>query len=241
MSKAKTKAVTPPAPKPATPPPPPDGWQHTPWTLFEDLYTQNQEWFNNLAAKTDYQDVWLATADVPLTEQGKRVTFVIFTAQLDYWKNKARDLEECLQDAGIKSRVPARLFKAALAGVDILARKERSQPVFGGFATVGYNWLADQHRGPDLSRAFGYKGKSFQDLRIASGIAAGPMKGGRGRIFPFHEAMRMLETRLARKRPVLDRRREIAERIWEYVKLRTDLQRREAIRRVLTTTGARCA
>ena len=251
MSKAKTKAVTPPAPKPATPP---VGWQDAAYGTLVKLAEQNPDWFTQLSKKTPNEIDWRSTATKGLPTDLKRIVFVLLSAQLRDWKDKARALEECLQDAGIDSRLPSSLVKLALTGLDIQAREQRQkerrevkrvlkkgdlrEQVFGGLITIEYDWLADQHPGPELSLAFGYGKKSFQDLRNACKIPKD--RGGRARIFPFEEAMLLLEKRLTRKRPSMERRTEIAAEIWKFLRPGADEKRRQALRQVLTTTGATC-
>ncbi len=252
MSKAKTKAVTPPAPKPATPP---VGWQDAAYGTLVKLAEQNPDWFTQLSKKTPNEIDWRSTATKNLPPELKRIVFVLLSAQLRDWKDKTRALEECLQDFGIKSRLPSSSVKLAYIGLDrksreqrqkerrelkrVLKKGERREQVFGGLITVEYDWLADQHPGPELSSAFGYGNKSFRDLRIACKIPAKD-KGGRARIFPFEEAMVLLKKRLARKRPSKERRTEIAAEIWKSLQPGTDAKRRQALRHVLTTTGATC-
>ena len=254
MSKAKTKAVTPPAPKPATPPTPPVGWQDAAYVTLAKLAEQNPDWFKQLSHKTPNEIDWRTTATKNLSPELKRIVFVLLSAQLRYWRRTARDLDECLKDSGIKSHVPSSLVKLTLTGLDIQARDQRQkerremkrvlkkgelrEQVFGGLITIEYDWLADQHPGPELSLAFGYGKKSFQDLRNACKIPKD--RGGRARIFPFEEAMLLLKKRLARKRPSKERRTEIAAEIWKSVQPGTDAKRRQALRHVLTTTGASC-
>lgn len=247
MSKAKTKA--------SAAPTPPVGWQDAAYGTLVKLAEQNPDWFTQLSKKTPNEIDWRSTATKSLPTELKRIVFVLLSAQLSDWKKKARALEECLQDADIKSRLPSSLVKLAHTGLDLQAREqrqkerrevkrvlkkgERREQMFGGLITVEYNWLADRHDGPTLRSAFGYKAKSFQDLRIACKIPAKD-KGGRARIFPFEEAMVLLKERLARKRPSMERRTEIAEGIWKSVQPGADAKRRQALRHVLTTTGASC-
>jgi|GEM_PF-6516621 len=235
MRKAKPK---PPAAPEA--PTPPEGWQRAPYRDLVQLAKNYPDWFEQLTAKTPNEIDWRPTATKNLQPELKRTVFVLLTAQLRYWRKVASDLEECLKDARVTSRVPARVIKSVLAGIAVSEIEERDQPVFGGFLTSSYGWLADSHHGPNLSLALGYKAKSFQDLRKACKISAAD-RGGRGRKFTFRQAMLLLEKRLARKRPDKAQRKAIADQIWENVKHEIDAQRRQTIRRVLTTTGASCA
>ena len=179
MSKAKTKAVTPPAPKPATPPPPPAGWQHTPWTSFGALYAQNPEWFKTLADKTEHQDLWLATAKDPLSDEGKRITFVIFTAQLRYWKSRANKLDT---DEGRKreranlAKAIARAIKESSPVGDVTGHKFHSTLRSLGITSfttpedatdlriISYDWQATGHDGNQLRDLFGYSESRFRTL-----------------------------------------------------------------------------
>jgi hypothetical protein len=230
------------------------GWQDAAYATLAKLAEQNPDWFKQLSDKTPNEIDWRTTATKHLQPELKRIVFVLLSAQLRHWKKKARGREEYLQDAGIESRLPSSLVKRALNGLDIQEREQRQnerrevkrvlkkgelrEQVFGGLITIEYDWLADQHPGPELSLAFGYGKKSFQDLRKACKIPKD--RGGRARIFPFEEAMLLLEKRLARKRPSMERRAEIAAEIWKFLRLGADKKRRQALRQVLTTTGATC-
>lgn len=224
MSKAKTKA--------SAAPTPPRGWQNAELPEFNKIALLHSAWLKHLTEKTEHKDLWKADSKKRLNPDQQLAAYVLITAQLSHWRQKVRYLEECFNDAGIKSPLPARVFKAALVGIDHLER-------FGGPGTTQYDWLAHQHLATDLHRAFGYDGKSFNELRTACEIPAA--KSGRARIYNFDETMLLLKERLARKRPDKTRRREIAEAIWVSVKPSTDAQRRQALRHVLTTTGATCA
>ena len=217
---------------------PPEGWENLKWCSFESFCDSHPAWFDQIARQVKNEIDWRPNATKGATDRQKYRTYVVLSAQLSYWRERARNLEEFLKDEGIKNPVPRSTWDAVLKKASRRAREEREAPKFGGILTYAHNWSANTHHGPDLRAALGYRAKAFQELRKAAGIAAGA-KGGRGRAYSFAEAAKLLRVRLQRSRPSQVCRIEIAEEIWDSVK-RCPEQQRKKLRAILKAAGAKC-
>ena len=217
---------------------PPEGWENFEWLSFTKISLKHNAWFARLSKKTPNEIDWRPASPRGVTGKDKYAAYVLLYAQVRHWRQKAKDLEECLTDAGVESTIPKSVWSAIEQHISRIKKAEQKSPKFGGYLTESYDWCAATHRGTQLRVALGYRANAFQKLRRSAKIRAGE-RGGSGRHFTFKEAVKLLHARLLRTRPSIEIRKRIASEIWETLKSCSG-SHRIPLRKVLRSVGAEC-
>ncbi len=240
---------------PASPPLPPQGWETAGLLKVGELSrdVKSKAWLHAEVARLP-AGVNFATPDKA------REMLALASAQIRYWRDQAARQEARYAElqswvgADLKSRMDADLLATArrLAGLQLASGKPQPEPAWyreelkwswdkAASRVCGYNWLAPAHRGPVLRRVLCYEKSQFG--RLVRDYRLRPSRRGREDIFTCRHALQLLAHRL---KPRTRRSREIAQRIWGSVAMRSVTWKAVPVefvelRGILERTGFACA
>lgn len=220
-------------------PTPPPGWERAGLSSIAQLLREHRDWIFN---DSDESLLWaLYGSDV----ETRRAAIILLHRQVKFWRRRYEGLRDRLPEGSSLDKYL--LLQSALAALNALSPLEQKRavdsdecrkPKFGGVTTRLYDWLADEHRNPELRVALGCKPSAFRKLCRDAGISAADTKG-KPRTFTFREVVALLRVRLRRQRPTQTERVRIAGEIWLRIRGGAE-KRRDELKRVLVAAGAEC-